>query len=260
MFRDRYGLNLLRIPRADVAIGDVYPVKGGQTGFPGKLSSLVSPAPALPAIHAGEAMADVASTGSDTVEAEAGFGFLDSFLTALGAVGIQSNIKGAMSSQGARGIQFRFSGATRDYVDPFDFERQLNRVKIHSKQSLLKPDCKYYVVLGVVRSNQISFSAVGKDSNKASINVETLNFAESHAGIGAEKSASEEVTVSGKQALVFAVQLNELYYNPAASRLEISIPQDPDVRARGSRPTTALHSIVGGPEGDLFLHIENETV
>jgi len=252
LFRERYNLHLLRQPRADVSVGDVYPVVNGETGQPGKLSFLVSPSPKLPQIREGEVMADIAGTTSDAVTAETGASFLDSFLAALGAVGIQGKLKTAMEAERATGVKFRFSGATRDYVDPFEFESLLGKRKYKESPPLMKPDYRYYVVLGVVRTNQISFAMDRKDSGKASVDVELFKLADTHAGITTTNAAGEEVTVSGATRLAFGVQLNELSYNKAVQRLEISIP-DTGVQARSSRSRKPGYSVIGGPDGDLFL-------
>jgi hypothetical protein len=253
LFVERYGLHLIRQPRADVAVGDVYPVKDGDTGQPGRLEYLVSPAPALPECKMNEAMADVAGATSDTVEAETGAGFLDSFFAALGAVGFQGKLKADMAAKQASGVQFRFSGATRDYADPFAIERKLKERQVNREASLLKPDYRYYLVTGVVRTNQITFSVFGSGSGKISVDVEALSIANVNSGISTQRGANEEVTVSGNTRLAFAVQLNEININNVSGRLELTIPTGP-VATRSSGPgKVAGYSRIGGPDASIFL-------
>lgn len=245
----QYGLHLLAHPRQDVAIGDVYPVKDGQTQQPGKIATLIDPPPPLPSIRTGEKMADVSGVTSDTVSMNAGVGFLESFLAALGAMGVQGKLQASLQHSGVAGLRFRFSGATRDYVDPFEFERLLRNHRFDRENSLLKEGYRYYVVLGVARTNQISFSAEGEKSSQASLDVEALQLANAKAGGTSVKKENEEVTVSGDSQLAFGVELNELVINPIKGRLELAIPTA-DVKARGKK---AGHSTIGGPEDDIFL-------
>lgn len=254
---DRYGLHLLRHPREDVSIGDVYPQQDSHVLSPGRLDNFIVPAPELPPIRRGEKMTDVAGTTSNIVSREAGFGFLESFLAALGALGLSATLRARLEAGHAGGLRFRFANATRDYVDPFALERRLRKQELALEDTLMKPGYRYYLVLGVVRGNAISFTAVDEQTRALGLDVAAVQLAEAGAAIKLERAKTEEVTVTGGTSLAFGVELSELLYNEQRRRLELAVTHDLiQVRADEEEEIPGrAWSRLGGAEADMFLPV-----
>lgn len=91
-FLDRYGLNLLQIPRADVAVGDLYAVRGDRALPPGRVTDFLTPPPRLPRVRR-EPLADLTDVVSDAVSVHAGLGLFEGFLTALAAGAVSGRVR-----------------------------------------------------------------------------------------------------------------------------------------------------------------------
>src|SRR4051812_17312758 len=97
LFFDKYGFNLLSIPREKVQIGDIY-IKDQDSSGPlsnaGNISNFLTPEFKVPDAIYDETMADVSGTISSDISANAGLQFLESFLNALGGGAFGTQIKG----------------------------------------------------------------------------------------------------------------------------------------------------------------------
>lgn len=243
----RYQMHVLRLPRADVAVNDAWAMKEGQI-LPGKLSSLMDPAPLLPDVRTGEPVADLNVVASNQIDAQLGFNFLEAFLSAIGAGAFPLKLKGTLEAKKAAGMRFRFAAATRDYVDPFKLEFQLRKHKVPAKSSLMKPDWKYFVALAVLRTDSINIAAVKEDGTEVQIAEEAVKLAEVNANLSVKKSSGEEITITGGQRLAFAVQLSELVYNGEDRRFELNVVKNV-VKVMGKAPEVALETIAMTDDG-----------
>jgi hypothetical protein len=255
LLADRYCLHLLRLPREGVAVGDVYPHENGQVQMPGRLEQLLDPAPELPPLKTGERLADVSGTTSDAVSLDLGLDLLEQLLASLHAVGVAASLRAHMAAKRAAGIRFRFTNATRDSVDPFALERRVRQVRFDPEQSLLRESCRYYLVLGVVRSNAVGFTVTDGRSTGIDLSAEAASLAKGSAGVSVESSGKEEIVVTGSTPMAIGVELTELLLNKKRGRLEFAGTKDMfQVRADETGPAFR-HSIIGEPDGDIFLDV-----
>src|SRR5438067_10235743 len=113
LFLDKYGLNLLSIPREGAAVGDAYVYDGTLVSPPGSVVYLLEPPVQLPPQKRNERLADVAGSFSDRVNVDVGLGLLEGFFAVLGAAALLDRVRGAYRKANAHALRFRFSDASR---------------------------------------------------------------------------------------------------------------------------------------------------
>jgi len=256
LFLDRYHLHLLRPPREDVDVGHVYPRENGTVSAPGHFRHLLDPAPDLPPINRGEAMADVKGTTSNEISAGVGLSLLDGFFSALKLAGIAGKIRAGVEGGKAVNLRFSFRDSARDSLDPFALEVALRRHPFDRTTSLLHENRRYYFVTAVVRSSSISFIALDANSRAVDIGAGIDQLADLDANVSVERSGGEEITVRGPKQLAFGVELQELLYDGDRKILRLRNAKDV-IKVRraedGNAVTAMAPEFIGGMEGDIFL-------
>jgi hypothetical protein len=254
MFLDRYGLHLLSIPRENVAVGDLYVHDGRRTSAPGSVTGFLQPPLQLPPVRAGEDMANVAGTMSDSVSLGIGFGLLESFLAALGTPGLLTMARAGFESGGARTLRFRFAQATRDSLDAVELGGRMVPHRLMAGHALFSEDHSYYVVTAVARSRSISTVVHDEQSTSVSLGVDALKALEAKGGVVVSQSADGEVTFTGRKPLAFGVELFELTAETETGRLRLRLPPDA-VKVRAGERVLVRPAFIGGDDGDVFLNL-----
>ena len=129
-FLDRYGLNLLKVPRRDAKCGDMYIQNNGRVVGPVNPEHLLKPTPELPRKNVEEPLADLNGVVSGGYEAGAGLDFLSRIIAIIGAPLVASflgSLKSCYSQARATTLHFKILAPTRDSVDPahWDVHRTL---------------------------------------------------------------------------------------------------------------------------------------
>lgn len=253
----RYGLHVLSRPREDMTVFHLLPVSDGRAGAPGKLSTFLGALFDLPAVKAGERLADISGTTSDGVSLAFGFDFLEGFLSLIGAQAVIKALSAAFKKSNTKALKLRFGGATRDYLeDPFELELRLRNFRFAREDSLMRPGCRYYIVTAVHRSDQISFTAVDEHSAQLDVSAEVAAIGGANAAI--KSSGNGEMTAESDTSLVYGVELSELVHNERRNRLELAMTKGyVQVRTgeQGQLPGSA-RSMIGGPDDSMRLRID----
>lgn len=256
LFIERYGLHVLARPRQAVAVFDVFPVAGGRAASPGSLAAFVGADLSLPEIRRDERLADVSGTTSDRVSGGAAFSFLESFFAAVGALPVLGKLTQSFDAGKSAGIRFRFSNAVRDSVDAFAFERVLRKHKCGLDELLMQDGCRYYVAIGVHRSDAMAFKML--DAKSAEVNLSAEVKALGDGRLGFKTAGDRELVIKSEKPLVYGVELSELVYNPRRTRLELAVTRDfVQTMAPGDELPGAARSMIGGPEDSLMLEFED---
>jgi hypothetical protein len=257
-FLDRYGLNLLVIPRADVRVGSLYlSPDGRRVSAPIAVETFLKPRPRLPAPHRGERMADLAGTTSDAVTSRAGLGLLQGFLTALGAAGVLDRVKAEYRRKRVRALRFRVTGATRDWVDSGALGDALQGCRVRVDHPLWAERQRYYIVSSVVRSSSLVVVAHASAADVVDLDIDALAAITGSAGLDVERTGEGAVRYRGLRRLAFAVELFELVHDRAAGGLRLRAPtayvatrKTGVGHATGHAPERAFP---GGASGPAFL-------
>lgn len=255
MFLDRYGLNLLSIPREKAAVGDLYVFDGTRASAPGSVEYFLDPPVEIPPPTKGEHMADVAGEVSDAVSLSAGLGLLEGFLAALGAGAVVSKVKTGYASKKAESLRFNLADATRDAVDPMRLGSVLAGHRPVPGHPMWAPSNRYYLVTAVARTPSITVIAKDERSHSVELDLEALKLATASTGVSVDGSSDVGITYTGGRKLAFGVELMELSFDAESGAVKLSVPEDAVTVRSGDAASMGpvTREFIGSPEGDAFL-------
>ena len=118
-FLDRYGVNLLALPRRDIACLELFRRDAsGRVSTAFALDSVIDPSLGQLDLREGEPLAPLKDTRSTKRDLRLGVGLLEGFLAALGAPALIDSVSAGFAGSKIRSLAFEFRDATRDSVDP----------------------------------------------------------------------------------------------------------------------------------------------
>jgi hypothetical protein len=247
-FLDRYGLNLLMVPREGAAVGDLYVTQGSRVLPPARIEDFLQPAVALPpARH--EVLADLAGLSSRKMSWDAGLGFLEGFLTALGAFPLVESAKTEYRRSGVTRLAFRLAGCRRIFTDLSAAGTLLAGRQPRPNHPLRSPGSRYYMTTAVVQSASLSVRAEQADGRAPRIDVSLLRAAGISASVNVAQTGAAELTYEGKRRLAIGVELIELLFDPTAG-LHFAVPKAAMRLRDGAQPPRAF---LGSAESDAFF-------
>ncbi|MFD0578346.1 gasdermin [Dactylosporangium darangshiense] len=250
-FLDRYGLNLLTVPRAAASIGDLYVVQGGRVLPPASVNGFLRPTPQLPpARH--ETLADLSGVASSTISWEAGIGLFEGFLAALGAAALVDAVKAEYRRSQVASLSFRFSDCRRTSVDLGSLGSQLTGARPDPDHPLWTSGSRYYLATGVVRSQSLSVRAERADGQAAKLDLSVLRTAGVAAAVSVAQTGAAELRYAGTLRLAIGVELVELRFDPIAG-LRFLV-QEATLNVR--EDTVPTRAFLGGPDDDAFIVVE----
>ncbi len=206
-------------------------------------------------IITGETMADVIGKVSNSLSIDVGLGLLEGFLIAMGAGSIITKLQNSYEVKGAKTLKFRFSQATRDYINVMEIGNKLIKHHIMEEHALYVEGYHYYLVTAVARSPSISIMAEDNNSILMNIDLEAMKIIDVSAGASVTKSNEGEVTFAGKKSLAFGVELYELKYDVKSKTLKLLL-SDTAIRVRGKRSVAPKPVFIGGSEGNVFITVD----
>lgn len=239
-----------------VAVFDVYPVADHRASSSGNLSAFIDAELTLPEVRCGEILADVCGTTSDSVSGSVGFKFLEAFFAAVGAQTIFSKLAQRFGGSRSSALRFRFSKAVRDSVDVFAFERVLRKHKCEIDDLLMKEGFRYYVAIGVHRSDALAFKVLDSKSGEIDLSADVKGLVDGDFELKTAKDF--ELIIKSNKPLAYGVELSELIYNERRTRLELAITKhyvQTLATPTGDLPGSA-RSMIGGPEDIMTLDID----
>jgi hypothetical protein len=255
MFIDRYHLNLLPIPRARAACGELYVKRAKGIAAPGDARELLEPRFEFPPVSEGEELAELRGTASTSVDARVGLGLLQSFLIALGAGGIVDKLKADYEQKRVRSVQFRVEDATRDAMDPLSLGTALAGRRFRPGHPWVSPENEYYIVAAVVRTPSLSLAAQDDRTNTVDLDADVLKAVSAEGGIDLRRQREGEITYAGATALAIGVELYQIRHDAESDRLEMLPVETAIALSRGREPPPPPASFLG-EDDDIFIHFE----
>jgi hypothetical protein len=254
-FIDRYHLNLLPIPRARAACGELYVKRAKGIAAPGDARELLEPRVEFPPVFEGEELAELRGTASTSVDARVGLGLLENFLVALGAAGIVDKLKAGYEQKRVRSVQFRLEDATRDAMDPLSLGTALAGRRFRAGHPWVSPENEYYIVAAVVRTPSLSLAAQDDRSNIVDLDADVLKAVSAEGGIDLHHRREGEITYAGATALAIGVELYQIRHDAESDQLEM-LPVGPIDLSRGREPPPPPSYL--GEDDDIFIDLDPE--
>jgi hypothetical protein len=209
-FLKSMGLNVIRQPAADIAPGLLIGEFKGSIGLIGELSDLVEPpAPALPPVTSATA-ADISGQRTSKLPLSLGLDILGGI---IGALGGNLGIKAAY--EGARTVEFQYKNVIRERMPSVKVGDFLTGADVRFDHLILE---KYlfgkgnlYVIVEVVKSNEIGVTAFRKDKTSIGLDVPAIKgIVGANLEVGPESEGSHTVVYKGAEKLAFGFVAIEL--------------------------------------------------
>ncbi len=237
-FLNKWGYNVVKLPRADIAPLDLVGVDRG-TQWLGALASVWTstrptpvPAPPRPASNI---------NGQKTDALDISFG-LNVLANALAAFGVDAPSL-ETSYHSASKVQFSYTNVTSSIVSPLDAGSYLAAGSLQTDNPTVQnyfqnPDCSAYLITSVIKSDSITVSAT--DDHGASVGVDVPALSQmigAKVKVSPSSSANSSVTFTGPQPLTFGFIVQQISYADGKWSLR-------DAPASGA---TAFGASAGGP-------------
>jgi hypothetical protein len=226
-FLDRYKLNLLALPGRRVRCGSVYVQQDGRLTAPGMLEDLIEPEVKLKKPFVENDLPDLSGRWSESISADVGIGLLESFLSALGAVGLVDELKASVKATRSRNVAFRFRKVGRESLNPLALGNALIGHRFVPSNPWVRDGNRYFAVAAVVRSASISIQGRDKGGSTVDLGVGVATVADANAAVQVEHAGASEVVYSGSMPLAIAVELYELRWNEEREELDFLTPKGP---------------------------------
>lgn len=259
VFLDRYGLNLMAVPRAGVEPGHVYVEVDGRVMPPASLVDLLDSPTSMPAVSRPQPMAGVAGTWSSSHHLDLGLVLLGRFLAAVHpAAALIEEIGAAYRAADTSRVQFAFDEPTLSSLDPGKLGKALRESTFDARHGLIAEGNRYFVVVGAARSRCLRLASENRRSQRVEANIAAVVGGEVTAGLSIETDETGVTSYAGTDPVVFGLQLVEIARDPTEDKFHFSTPADP-VRVRSIDTGETVESDVvflGDPwTGDAFVEL-----
>ena len=119
----------------------------------------------------------------------------------------------------------------------------------------MKNGYRYYVAIGVHRSDALAFKILDFKSAEIDLAADVKHLVEGRIGL---KAAGDcELVIKSDKPLAYGVELSELVYNPRRTRLELAATKDfVHTMAPGEELPGSARSMIGDPQDSIVLEFE----
>jgi hypothetical protein len=249
---DRYKLNILRLPRRGVRVGELLIREEKDLRAVGSIRKLFDPeldiAPPEPV-----ALPDIDAVTSARRSAHAAAQPLTGLLTALGLAGV-SSVEGSLRAARDVSIAYSLIGTRFRRTDLVTLGDELARRELRRDNALYQPGREFYAVYGVAEATGIKVAFSTGTDRAASFAVELAALIKADASAAASTDHSGNLVITSPEPVTFglaAVQLNLDGSRPSFK----TMTRMRAVRGTSSPAQRAESTFFGGPDGDLLVEI-----
>jgi len=256
-FLDRYNLNLLSIPREKSDLGSLYVRTNGRISTPGSITHFLTPKFKIPVSQYDEKMADVYGKITNAVSFSIGIGFLDGFFTAIGSQLLLNEIKVSYEQKQVHSFKFSFKDALRDSIDVGLMGSKLIRHQFNEQHALINPGNRYFLVTGVAKSSSITVISETKDYNLVNLGAEIIHTVNANGNIEISIDGEGAITYTGKEKLIFGVELYELKYDEKRKKMKMLMPPEAiQIRSAKNVDKPLLEPVFLNEDEDAFIDVD----
>jgi hypothetical protein len=264
MLADKYRLNILRVPRGGISVGDVLVEDGGDLRHLGKFASFFKPALPMPSAST-EDLAPVSATKSTAFSVDVAAKPMETFLTALGLPEI-ATLSAKLSAARDSKVSFEITGATLESIDVVDLGNELDSRFLSTGNALYKQGRSFFVAHSVARATGMNLTFSSEGEVGASLAAEIKKVGGASGKVAVTKKSSTEINVSRSTPLVFGLAVMRLIEETGKDKIVTRLRLDPlkkqhAVRSRADAKDGAPESIPSvlfdSPGDDLFLDVDS---
>lgn len=258
LLTDRYRLNILRVPRAGIDVGDLLVDDSGDLRHLGAFSRFFDPPLELPDPES-EPLAPVNGEVSRAISGKVAANPMAAFLTALGLPGITA-LSAELHAARKLDVTFQVSGATLESIDVVDLGNELAGRVLRSDNALYRADRKFFVSHAVARATGLILGFQAKGNTGAELAAGIMQVAKASAAVQVQRESAAQINVTGSTPLVFGLAVMRLTEEPGQLKLDLPTNLQP-VRRRASAgagtPKEVPSVLFGDSQGELLLDIGN---
>jgi hypothetical protein len=258
LLTDRYRLNILRVPRAGIDVGDLLVDDSGDLRYMGEFSRFFDPPLELPELEE-EALAPLNGESSKAISVKVAANPMATFLTALGLSGITSLSAKLQAAQNVN-VTFQISGATLESLDVVELGNELAGRVLRTDNALYRTDRKFFVAHSVARATGLSLGFQTKSDTGAELAANIAQIAKASGAVRVKRHSAAQISVTGSTPLVFGLAVLRLTEEPGQLKLDLPTNLQPVRRqtsAAEGTPREVPSVLLGDMQGEFLLDIDD---
>lgn len=256
----KWSVNLLRIPRDGLRVGDVFVVQRRTLDQWDRLENLYRPKLELP-IPDRQLVGDMAQVESLSYEANAGFEALQGFLQGLGvpALPLRAVIKAARETTVA--LSFSVSNVSRIALLPGEIKREMERRARGSRWESVEMQRQYVVAHAVWEATSLQIKLEGSNKTVGELSTNLTGVAHVCVGLQATHDSSGTIKYHRNEPIVFGIQVTSVQFAAGIPQLK-GVPDLTPMQVRHSGYPGGSYAedgrtgvLIGAKRGSPFVTI-----
>lgn len=213
--REHFGANPLKIPESRIQPLILLEIKSNRMDFLGSFKHLIKGGMPVDVTPKNSKVPDVSGVKTKKVSANFGAKILDNFLKAFKMDPVAINA----ATKHAKTMSFSFKEVNRLYIEPLELGKVLSEHQVKGDQNNMfvkriidDGKLRLALITDALVSKTFSLSTYGENDTGADIEMPLLEglIADLEAGFKVEKTAKNEITFTGEEALTFAFSCVEI--------------------------------------------------
>jgi hypothetical protein len=252
-----WSVNLFRIPRAGVRVGDVFVVQKRFLDQWDHLEDLYQPKLELPQPDR-QAVGEMDQIQSRSYAADAGFDALQGFLVALGvpALPLRATINAARKSTVS--VSFGVRGVTRFALLPGQIKREMEQRAPGARWGSIEPKRRYVVAHAVWKATSVQVKLTGSTETVGDLSAGLIKVASAAAGVSTATDTSGTISYDRREPIAFGIQVTGVRFDTGSPQLEgAPEPSRLQVRRDGQEAVAASNEtsgvLIGARGGSPFV-------
>lgn len=256
----KWSVNLLRIPRGGINVGDVFVVQGRALDQWDRLARLYRPELELPSPD-WYAVGDMDEVESQAYDAAAGFEALQGFLQALGvpALPLRAAVKAARGTEVS--LSFSVGNVTRTALLPGEIKREMQRRARGARWGTVDPRHQYVVAHAVWDATSLQVRLAGTSKVVTELSARLTGVAGVTTGLTASHDFSGTIRYDRAEPITFGIQVTGVEFEDGVPLLKGA----PDLTPRAVREDTGEEPapadddryglLIGAADGSPFVTV-----
>jgi hypothetical protein len=254
----KWSVNLFRIPRGGVRVGDVFVVQQRVLDQWDRLANLYQPKLELPTADR-QAVGDMEQIESQNYAADVGFEALQGFLQGLGipALPLRATIKAARSTTVS--LSFSVGNVTRTSLLPGEIKREMERRSKGSRWGSVEAEFQYVVAHAVWEATSLQIKLEGGSRVVSELSARLTGVAGASGGLTATHDSSGTIKYDRDDPIAFGIQVTGVQFEGGVPLLKGAPDLSPRQVRRGTAQAPATPDereyglLIGAKDGSPFI-------
>jgi hypothetical protein len=215
----KWSVNLFRIPRGGIQVGDVFVVQRRILDQWDRLANLYQPKLVLPKPDS-QPVGDMKQVESRSYAANAGFEALQGFLQGLGvpALPLRATINAARETTVS--LSFSVGGVTRTALLPGEIKREMERRAKGSRWGAVDPKRRYMVAHAVWKATSLQIKLEGERQVVSELSARLTSVAGASANLKATHISGGTIKYDRDDPIAFGIQVTAVQFEGGVPLLE----------------------------------------